>query len=111
MGRLVVDAIEPYARDAVSALSTSIFFQVMIFPYAFWILEYRRVQSWKYSLGICLGMRPRNLFGDIRLRSIHSLVLRVVYLMVTAVGLITPIALFDLLQSYLYALAKSAFQD
>ena len=59
---LVVDAIAPSASgDELNALREYVIAQVLMFTYPFWIVEYRRVQSWNYALGICLGMRPRNL--------------------------------------------------
>jgi len=109
MGRLVIDAIRPYADKSVSALSASIFCQILVFTYPYWIVEYRRVQSWNYSLGICLGMRPRNVFGTTALRWIHSLSLKALYLGVTIAGLTMPIGLFDSLRPRFYAFAKSTF--
>ncbi|MDP9159521.1 MAG: glycosyltransferase [Acidobacteriota bacterium] len=110
MGRLVIDAIRPYSTKGVSALGVSIFFQIFAFPYAFWLLEYRRVQSWNYSFGICLGMRPRNVLANTSLHWPHSLFLRSFYLIVTFAGLIMPLRLFDFLRSRFYAFAKSAFR-
>ena len=52
LGRLVIDAIRPYAGDRVSALAVFIFIQILVFTYPFWIVEYRRVQSWNYAVGI-----------------------------------------------------------
>jgi glycosyltransferase involved in cell wall biosynthesis len=107
MGRLVFDAIQPYANGGSAGLAWSIFLQILVFPYAYWIVEYRRVQSWKYALGICLGMRPRNLFAAMRLPWLPAWSLRVIYCGVTLAGLIAPIPLFDSLRPRLYALAKN----
>ena len=107
MGRLVFDAIRPHSAASVPRLALSIFLQILIFPYAFWIVEYRRVQSWRYSLGICIGMRPANLFTSMRLPWMTWLSVCVVYVSVTFAGLVTPISLFDSLRPRLYALAKS----
>ena len=77
----------PYSNGRSAALAWSIFLQILVFPYAFWIVEYRRVQSWKYALGICLGMRPRNLFAAMRLPWLPAWSLRVIYCGVTLAGL------------------------
>ena len=110
MGRLVVDAICPYSDKSISALSASIFLQIFAFTYAFWIVEYRRCQSWRYSIGICLGMRPRNVFGTATLKRKHSVSLKAVYLAVTLAGLITPLGLFDSARPQFYAFAKSVLR-
>ena len=107
MGRLVFDAIRPYSAGSLAGLALSIFLQILIFPYAFWILEYRRVQSWRYALGICMGMRPANLFTSMRLPWLPWVSLCLVYSGVTFAALVAPIPLFDSLRPRLYALAKS----
>ena len=109
LGRLVVDAIRPYGGKRFSAFATSIFLQILIFTFPPWIVEYRRVQSWNYSVGICLGMRPRNFLESAALNRIQSLSLRVLYLTVTLASLIIPIWLFDSLRLEFYALAKAMF--
>ena len=110
LGRLVIDAIRPYTDKRFSSLAASIFLQILVFTYPPWIVEYRRVQSWNYSVGICLGMRPRNILETAALDRIHSLFLKVIYLTVTLAGLIIPIWLFDSLHLEFYALAKAVFR-
>lgn len=107
LGRLVIDAIRPYDRDRMSGLAVFIFVQILVFTYPFWIVEYRRVQSWKYAVGICLGMRPRNILETVALHQMHSLFLKAVYFTVTLAGLMMPIRLFDFLRSEFYGFAKS----
>jgi hypothetical protein len=103
MGRLVYDALQPKAgRQTVL-----IFLQILVFTYPFWIFEYRCVQSWPYAAGICLGMRPRNLLRQVKLSFIYKALLRSVYLLVTAAGLLFPTAVFRRYQQQLHAFAKS----
>lgn len=103
MGRLVYDALQPKGgRQTVL-----IFLQILVFTYPFWIFEYRRVQSWPYAAGICLGMRPRNILREVQLSFIHKALLRSVYLLVTAVGLLFPTTVFTRYQQQLHAFAKS----
>lgn len=107
MGGLVYDAVRPEAGGKSAALGTLIFSQILVFTYPFWIVEYRRVQSWRYSAGICLGMRPRNLLERVDLPVWRSASLRLVYATVTAAGLMCPIRLFDSCSRPLYRVAKS----
>ena len=109
MGRLVSDAITIGPR-APERLYLWVFLQILAFPYGYWIFEYRRVQSWKYALGICLGMRPRNLVGPLQFRLPHRLAIDGAYAFVSLAGLVTPIRLFTALYSPMYILAKRLFQ-
>ncbi|HEX4137664.1 MAG TPA: glycosyltransferase [Bryobacteraceae bacterium] len=110
MGGLVYDAVQQDAGDKSAALGALIFSQILVFTYPFWILEYRRVQSWRYAAGICLGMRPRNLLERVRLPFWRSLSLRILYATVTTAGLLCPIRLFDFCSQPLYRAAKSVMR-
>jgi hypothetical protein len=106
-GRVAYAAVEPYLeRHERSACLRHIFVQVLLYTYPPWLIEYRRVQSWKYALGIGLGMRPRNILRGLPAGFGNRLFLSVVYGFVTMAGLLTPQALFGRLKSYLYSLAK-----
>ncbi|MDB9476263.1 glycosyltransferase [Dolichospermum circinale] len=110
IGQVVADAISPYLdtsnRDRIIE---SIFLQLYLFTYPFWIIEYRRVQSWKYSLGICLGIHPKNTFLKIKLGWLRIIKLYCLYMIICATGLILPIKLFDQLRGMLFSLSKSMF--
>jgi glycosyltransferase involved in cell wall biosynthesis len=105
IGRLVIDAIAPY--QAPKRLLERVVMQLLLFTYPFWIVEYRRVQSWRYALGICLGMRPRNLLENVPLSWAGKLRLRILYGAVSFAGLLVPIRAFQAVQANLYSLAKS----
>jgi hypothetical protein len=108
LGRLVVDSIEPYVSTAERhKLTAKIFWQILMFTYPFWIFEYRRVQSWRYALGICLGMRPRNLLAGIELPWKLKSWLSILYFFVSLCGLTAPVKLFSALQPRLYSIAKA----
>ena len=108
MGRLVADAIEPYLNPPQrQKIVEKIILQILLFTYPFWIFEYRRVQSWKYAAGICLGMRPRNTFRGLGLSFGSSLRLTIVYGIISLLGLTTPLCVFDMLYPALYSFAKS----
>jgi glycosyltransferase involved in cell wall biosynthesis len=105
IGRLVIDAIEPY--KAPGRLLENVVMQLLLFTYPFWIVEYRRVQSWRYALGVCLGMRPRNLLENVPISWVRKLRLRILYGAASLAGLLVPIKAFQAVQASLYALAKS----
>ncbi len=94
LGGLVCCAIEPYAGGRRGWLALTVFGQVLCFPYPFWIMEYRRVRSWRYSRGISLGMRPRHLFAEYQPPPIARLVLTCLYGVVTSIALVMPQRLF-----------------
>jgi glycosyltransferase involved in cell wall biosynthesis len=108
IGRLVLDAIQPYAspreRDVISA---KVFDQLLVFTYPFWLFEYRRIQSWKYAVGICLGMRPRNFTEGLELSLWRRSRLSVIYFLSSLLGLTVPLPVFFGLYPQLHALAKS----
>lgn len=110
MGRLVHQSVLPHAGKRGNVLGAKIFVQILLFTYPFWIFEYRRVQSWKYALGICLGMRPRNLLRGLPFGLPYAVFLRSLYLAVTCAGLLIPRSIFDSFRPRLHDLAKSVFQ-
>jgi glycosyltransferase involved in cell wall biosynthesis len=108
LGRVVADAVSPYVRPTKrQELYEKIILQLLLFTYPFWILEYRRVQSWPYALGVCLGMRPPVLTEGLGLSRTRLLRLKALYGLVTACGLGIPLGLFRSLQGPLYRLAKA----
>lgn len=108
LGRLVVDAIEPYLEPSEKqSIAERVLSQLLVFTYPFWILEFRRVQSWNYAAGICLGMRPRNVTRGIKLSWPRRLRIAWLYSVVSVMGLFTPISLFDHLYPQLHSFAKS----
>ncbi|MGA3073010.1 MAG: glycosyltransferase family 2 protein [Bryobacteraceae bacterium] len=105
IGRLVIDAIAPY--QAPGRLLEKVVMQLLLFTYPFWIVEYRRVQSWRYAVGVCLGMRPRNLLENVPISWAGKLRLSFLYGAVSFAGLLVPIKAFQAMQANLYSLAKS----
>jgi hypothetical protein len=108
LGRVVWDAVEPYtAQQARGRIVRTIFLQILVLTYPFWLFEYRRVQSWNYAAGVALGMRPRNILRDVKANLGTRGLLSIVYTLVSAVGLVAPLRLFDTLYPKLYGLAKT----
>lgn len=96
--------VEPAQR---ARYARGIFRQVLLFTYPPWLIEYRRVQSWRFALGVALGMRPRNILDSLDASLGIRLYVACLYTLVTAAGLLTPLSLYDRLRSRLFALAKS----
>jgi hypothetical protein len=106
-GRLVADAIAPYAvGEQRRRLNETIFRQLYRYTYAYWLTQYRRVQSWRFAAGVALGMRPErslagvDLVGTRRWRTVWA------YRLATVAGLSVPLGLFDRFRAVLYKWAK-----
>lgn len=107
LGLLVSDAIRPYSKGRQrKKWNAKIFFQIFIFTYPFWIVEYRWVQSWKYAAGICLGMRPTRTMRGVELSVLQKAWFYALYACMTVLGLAVPSGFYRLLQGCLYKLSK-----
>lgn len=84
--------------------------QLFQFTYPFWIIEYRRVQSWRYALGVLLALRPTVIAEGLALSRATAVRLWLMYILVGAAALVFPIALFDFLRPRLFAFAKRAYR-
>jgi hypothetical protein len=109
LGRVVYDGINADGR-AKDGVAFRIFLQIVLFTYPYWIVEYRRVQSWNYAAGLCFGMRPANLICGVRLPFLARTLLQLVYCAVTAAGLAFPIGLFQRIYPMLHRVAKRCFR-
>jgi glycosyltransferase involved in cell wall biosynthesis len=106
LGGVVMDALSPYLNSNFDTAVRRVFRQLLIFTYPPWLIEYRRIQSWRYAVGIALGMRPRNILCGLRIRWLTKLYVRLLYITVTLAGLVFPIRLFDSLKPRLHQMAK-----
>ena len=105
--RLTSDAIRPYVSSVEQKRHNErILRQLLMFTYPFWLFEYRRVQSWRYAVGIALGMRPKRIASGIDLTRPHSLLIQFYYGAATLVGLLAPLWLLKYFRPLLYRLAK-----
>jgi hypothetical protein len=107
MSRLVFDAVRPYCGTGASQAARRIVSQIIFFTYPFWVVEYRRVQSWQFAAGISLGMRPRNVLPKDGLSVPDRIYLHGCYLLSTVASLLVPKALFTALRQRLYVIAKT----
>jgi len=104
---LVADAVASHQseRDRQRGI-VQIAAQLFGFTYAFWLVEFRRVQSWQYALGVYLGLHPRNTLAGIQLSPWRQFEIWGLYAWAGMSGLTIPVDLFLALQSRLYSLAK-----
>ncbi len=80
--------------------------QLYSFPYPFWGIEYRRIQSWRYALGVYLGLRPSRIAASLALSRWAMIHLRLMYLLSGLMALSLPIWFFDAVRPRLYTFAK-----
>ena len=110
MGRLlevVAAGLDPYHEGADrQANLLRVARQLYRFTYPFWIVEYRRVQSWRYALGVFLALRPTRITKGLSLSRCANLRLWVSYMNVGLAALSIPISAFDVLRPHFYGLAK-----
>lgn len=104
IGRLVADAVAPAEGPSIER----IFRQLYMFTFPFWILEYRRIQSRRYALGICLGLRPARSLADLQISWAGRLRLSVLFWLAGLAALVIPVSVLKGLQGVLYRTAKAA---
>jgi hypothetical protein len=110
MGRLlevVAAGLDPYHEGAErQANLLRVARQLYRFTYPFWVVEYRRVQSWRYALGVFIALRPTRITKGMSLSRCANVRLWVRYMNVGLLALSIPIRAFDVLRPHFYALAK-----
>jgi Glycosyl transferase family 2 len=108
LARLVADAITPYAEPRQRGrLIERVARQLYLYTYPFWIVEYRRVQSWRYALGVCLGLRPAYSLKGLALSTASRGRLELLFWTTSALALALPVKAFAGLRQKLYRFAKS----
>jgi glycosyltransferase involved in cell wall biosynthesis len=113
MGRLlevVATGLEPYHTGVDRERNLlCVATQLYRFTYPFWIIEYRRVQSWRYAVGVLLALRPTVTAKRVALSRASAFRMWLLYILGGAIALILPITLFDFLRPRLYAVAKRVY--
>lgn len=72
-------------------LNGAILQQLYSYTYPYWLIEFRRVQSWKYALGIALGQRPSVMMKGLALSATDRLAVRARFLLSSMAGLLLPV--------------------
>lgn len=108
IGSLVADAIRPKVCPKVfSQYVSRIMTQLYLFTFPFWIVEYRKVQSWAYAFGVFRSMRPSLAMRDAPTNAFHRTKAKLFYFVMGVAALVVPIRLFHYWYPFLYRLAKS----
>jgi glycosyltransferase involved in cell wall biosynthesis len=95
LGALVVNAVADHFPECDrQAVIVSVFFQILMYTYVYWLFEYRRVQSWSYAAGVCLAMRPARLLAEVRVGPLTRLRTTLLYVLVSVAGLTIPLGVF-----------------
>jgi len=94
LGRLVFDAIAPAPQRVPTPLACRVVVQYLGFQYLYWLLEYRRVQSWRFAAGVGRAMRPARSLVGVHLSWAARMCAAGVYAGATLVGLTLPLAVF-----------------
>jgi glycosyltransferase involved in cell wall biosynthesis len=82
--------------------------QLYKYTYPYWIIEYRRVQSWCYSFGVYRALNPLVICSNTYNFSFYSKVkLTALYVAMGIVGFIIPISIFDKIRPALFKFAKN----
>lgn len=95
---LVIDAVEPHIRSGRTRVLLKIIAQYLGFVYPYWLVQYRKVQSWRYAAGISRGMRPGLSLSSIRMSAVERVAATTLFGVSTLVGLTVPIWLLDRVQ-------------
>jgi hypothetical protein len=108
ISRLVADALAPYAPGGLQArLCEQVARQLYLFTYPYWIVKYRELQSWRFALGVCLGLRPNHSLAGLELPWAARLRLSIVFWLSSMAALAVPRRIVDLLGASLYRAAKA----
>lgn len=107
---VVSGAIEPYVtKRELARVNMRILLQLYAYTYPFWLIEFRRVQSWKYALGIALGQRPAEMSKGLLISPAGSAVTALTFMLSTLGGLLAPVtATQKWIGPIFYKLAKRA---
>jgi len=109
ISQLVADALAPYETPNQREHSIErIARQLYLFTYPYWIVEYRRVQSWRYAVGVCLGLRPRHSLAGLSLSRAAGVRLTLLFWASSLAALALPARVFSFLRESLYRVAKAA---
>lgn len=107
VGRLVADALAPHSGPCKRRCNLLVLGQLLGFTYPFWLIEYRKVQSWRYAVGVALAMRPTRTAAGVALGCFRRAQVWMIYTAATIAGLTVPKSVFKVLKNPLYRLAKS----
>ncbi len=103
---LVIDAISPYAAGQRFRVLVNVLLQCFGVLYPYWLVEYRRVQSWGFAAGVARAMRPSRSLAGVHVSAALRLFAWLLFIVSTAVGLLVPVSLFNWLIAPFRRLAR-----
>ena len=92
--RLVIDALGPHLPRRRFRILLGVLVQYFGLLYPYWLMEYRRVRSWRYAAGVCRAMRPGKTLDTVPLFWRERVCAALLYAVSTIVGLTAPLFLF-----------------
>jgi len=92
--RLVIDALGPHLPRRRFKILLGVLVQYFGLLYPYWLLEYRRVRSWRYAAGVSRAMRPGKSLDNVPLSGTERACAALLYAVSTIVGLTAPLFLF-----------------
>ena len=91
--RLVIDALGPHLPRRRFKILLGVLVQYFGLLYPYWLLEYRRVRSWRFAAGVSRAMRPRKSLDRVPLFWRERVCAALLYAVSTVVGLTAPLFL------------------
>jgi hypothetical protein len=104
---LVIDAIEPYAGNQRLRIQTNVLMQFFAVLYPYWLVEYRRVQSWGFAAGVARAMRPSRSLSGVRLTAMARTFAWLTFIVSSIAGLLVPVSVFGRLIAPFRRLART----
>ncbi len=99
VARVTIDAILPFVEpSSQSKLIKTVWNQLLLITYPYWILEYRRLANWGWGFGIARDLWPGHRLRDYQLSFIHRVYLWLLYSCITVAALLIPPFLFTLVR-------------
>jgi glycosyltransferase involved in cell wall biosynthesis len=92
---LVIDALLPSIGAGRLRVVLNVLVQFFGFLYPFWLLEYRRVQSWRYAAGVARAIWPASSLARVPLTWTERRLAGLLYGAATLAGFMVPLWLLD----------------
>lgn len=86
---------------------TKIAIQLYLFTFPYWIQEYKRTQTFRYSLGVYLGVRPNIVLNNVPSSILHRLFCWSIYICFGFVGFLMPNLFYVRVLPLFYRIAKN----
>lgn len=97
--RVTADAVIPIVNETErSTALRQIVAKILVSTYPYWLFEYRRVANWSFAAGIARELWPGKLLAEYEIKLRDRLYLWCLFIVVSVVGLLTPIKILDRLR-------------